>query len=133
MTTEPTRAGLGEEGFSLIEVVVAMVILAVGLLALEALGIGAARSINTANRQSELAVAATGALEARIREVRANPSGVATSQGCGTDAVSGFYVCSGVTVIVGESMARVTATAQRTPDDDETFQVGSYVFHPDIP
>ena len=46
------------DGFTLIEVVVAMVILALGLLGLEALGIGAARSIATADRQSGYATIA---------------------------------------------------------------------------
>lgn len=62
MVTEP-RAGLGEEGFTLIEVLVAMLILAFGLLGLEALGIGAARSVAMADRQSEFAIIASTSLE----------------------------------------------------------------------
>jgi prepilin-type N-terminal cleavage/methylation domain-containing protein len=46
------RAG-GREGFTLVEVLVAMVILAIGLLALESLAIGAARQIAAANRTTE--------------------------------------------------------------------------------
>ena len=47
--TAPARA---DAGFTLIEVLIAMVILAVGLLAVEALGIGAARSVQRARVQS---------------------------------------------------------------------------------
>jgi prepilin-type N-terminal cleavage/methylation domain-containing protein len=44
---------LNREGFTLIEVLAAMIILAVGLLALESMAIGAARRIAAANRHTE--------------------------------------------------------------------------------
>lgn len=132
MATE--RAPLrGEEGFTLIEVVVAMVILAVGLLALEALGIGAARSVNTANRQSELAVVATGALEETIRQVKSNPGAAAsTGELCGADADTGYFICTEVALVAAD-VARVMARVQRAEGDDLPFQLSSYVFHPDLP
>jgi prepilin-type N-terminal cleavage/methylation domain-containing protein len=50
-------------GFTLIEVLVAMVVLAVGLLALESMAIGASRSIATANRMTEYTLIASQQLE----------------------------------------------------------------------
>lgn len=60
----------GTAGFTLIEVLVAMVILALGLLGLEALGIGAARSIALAERQSGFAVIAADSLESAMHQLR---------------------------------------------------------------
>lgn len=68
MISETRR--LDAEGFTLIEVMVAMVILAVGLLGLEALGIGAARAIALADRQSGYATLASDSLEAAMHQVR---------------------------------------------------------------
>lgn len=66
--TEP-RLRRGREGFTLVEVLVAMVILAVGLLALEAMGIGAARMVARADRESELTALASDRLERVLNEV----------------------------------------------------------------
>ncbi|HEX8347523.1 MAG TPA: prepilin-type N-terminal cleavage/methylation domain-containing protein [Actinoplanes sp.] len=60
-----------DAGFSLIEVLVAMVILAVGLLAIEAMAIGAARQIASANHTTEYTLLASEQLETQIRRVRA--------------------------------------------------------------
>lgn len=66
--TEP-RPRRGREGFTLVEVLVAMVILAVGLLALEAMGIGAARMVARADRESELTALAADRLERVLNQV----------------------------------------------------------------
>ena len=60
----------GREGFTLVEVLVAMVILAVGLLALEAMGIGAARAVARADVQSEYTALATQRMEETLMRVR---------------------------------------------------------------
>ena len=65
-------------GFTLVEVLIAMVVLAVGLLALEALAIGASRSIATANRMTEYTLIASQQLETTQERVRA---GVPTASG----------------------------------------------------
>lgn len=127
------RAALGRQGFTLVEVLAAMVILAIGLLALEALGIGAARSVNTANRQSELAVVATGALEETIRQVKSDPAAAGnTGEVCGVDADSGYFVCTEIALVAAD-MARVVARAQKAEGDDLPFQISSYVFDPLLP
>ncbi|HEX7240055.1 MAG TPA: prepilin-type N-terminal cleavage/methylation domain-containing protein [Longimicrobiaceae bacterium] len=73
MTTEsPPRRGDG--GFTLIEVLFAMVILAVGLLAMEALGISATRLVHRSERQSAFAVAASDTLERIMGRIRAAPN-----------------------------------------------------------
>ena len=72
MKTEPTgpRRRDARGGFTLIEVLIALVILSVGLLGLEALGIGAARMVNLAQRQSEWAALGTQYLEAALADIR---------------------------------------------------------------
>jgi hypothetical protein len=55
-----------------------MVILAVGLLALEALGIGAARSIALAERQSGYATIASDSLESALHQLRSTPATIPT-------------------------------------------------------
>lgn len=52
-TTERSGPPDGRGGFTLIEVLVAMIILAVGLLALEGLAIGAARHVAVANQMTQ--------------------------------------------------------------------------------
>lgn len=71
MTTDSSPRH-GREGFTLIEVLVAMLILAVGLLGLEALGIGAARAVNRAQKQSAFAVLASDTLERTLSRIRQN-------------------------------------------------------------
>lgn len=60
----------GQDGFTLIEVLIAMVILAVGLLGLEALGIGAAKMVGRAERQGDYITAATTRLETTMAQLR---------------------------------------------------------------
>lgn len=64
------RPRWGGGGFTLIEVLVALVILSVGLLALESLGIVSARSISRAERQSRQTLLAIRTLEQSVDEVR---------------------------------------------------------------
>ncbi len=61
-----TTCPRGRDGFTMIEVMIAMVILAVGLLGLEALGIRAARSVAMANQNSRAAETATQYLESAM-------------------------------------------------------------------
>jgi type IV pilus assembly protein PilV len=73
-------AGRDRGGFTLIEVLIAMVILAVGLLALESLAIGASRSIATANRMTEYTLIASQELETTLERARSGLNPVSTQQ-----------------------------------------------------
>jgi prepilin-type N-terminal cleavage/methylation domain-containing protein len=86
MSSDPA-ARRGREGFTLVEVLVAMVILAIGLLALEAMGIGAARAVARADVQSEYTAMATARVEetlVRIRQGQQLNQGVVPLAGGGT-------------------------------------------------
>lgn len=64
------RRRRGRAGFTLIEVLVAMVVLAIGLLALEAMGVGAARAVARAGESSEYTALATDRLERALNTAR---------------------------------------------------------------
>ena len=140
MTSEPKVRLEWEEGFTLIEVLVAMVILAIGLLALEALGIGAARSLAQAEDTNELVAAATSAMERGQAELRREllvGGAVSTGESCDTDD-SGQYTCTDVqtrstlsTLSMGS--ARITVTVSTDEESDDSFTVTSYVFDPELP
>jgi type IV pilus assembly protein PilV len=66
----PARA---DAGFTLIEVLIAMVILAIGLLAVEALGIGAARTVQRARVQSAYTALATDEMEQVMATIDSDP------------------------------------------------------------
>jgi type IV pilus modification protein PilV len=87
------RVSPAQAGFSLIEVLIAMVILAVGLLAVEALGIGAARSVQRARVQSAYSALATDELERTMAAITQSPTGTLADKdstvGSGSGALSG--------------------------------------------
>ena len=60
------------DGFTMLEVLIAMLILSVGLLGLTALGATSARMVARAERQAEYSAAATALMERAAREVRRN-------------------------------------------------------------
>ncbi len=74
------RAPRGNEGFTLIEVMIAMVILAVGLLSLEALGIGAARVVTLSEKQGRYATLAASTMESMRNEIRNAPAALPIDQ-----------------------------------------------------
>jgi prepilin-type N-terminal cleavage/methylation domain-containing protein len=133
---------LGEEGFTLIEVLAAMVILAVGLLALEALGIGAARTLALAESGNELVAAGTTAMENAQQRVRRElsappPSAVTTGESCEPQPPS-LTVCTDVQTraslgAIPSKNARVTVTVTTTRTGTVPFSITSYVFDPALP
>jgi prepilin-type N-terminal cleavage/methylation domain-containing protein len=78
---DPRR--LSREGFTLVEVLAAMMILAVGLLALEAMAIGAARRIAAANLHTEYTMTAGEEVEralTAIRQMHPNPTALSNQR-----------------------------------------------------
>lgn len=73
-------------GFTLVEVLIAMLILAVGLLGLEAMAIGASRTIATANQMTEYTLIASQQLETVLAQARSgqNPGPSVTALANGT-------------------------------------------------
>jgi type IV pilus modification protein PilV len=67
-------AARGDAGFSLIEVLIAMIILSVGLLALETLGIGAARTVHRAQVQTTYAATASDLMERTLVRIDQAPN-----------------------------------------------------------
>ncbi len=69
MTIKRGRLG-SEQGFTLIEVLIALVILAIGILGLEALGIYAVRAVAQADRNSRSAATAALYVEDALQQIR---------------------------------------------------------------
>lgn len=117
--TEPRRRRrLGREGFTLAEVLVAMVILAVGLLALEAMGIGAARMVARADREGELTELATDRLERALNQVDMGtiPSGA-------TETVGGNALATTVATQAMGTRTLVTVTVSATPPANQSWHL----------
>jgi prepilin-type N-terminal cleavage/methylation domain-containing protein len=121
----------GREGFTLVEVLAAMIILAIGLMGLQSLGIYAARSVTLAQRQSEYALVATRHLEAAVDSIdRSVISGCGVREwpaGINTDVVR--------RVVAGGAGQRVVTVAV-VPDAEsaavrpQLYQLETYVFVP---
>jgi prepilin-type N-terminal cleavage/methylation domain-containing protein len=125
VTSEVIRA---RDGFSLIEVLAAMVVLAVGLLALEALGIRAAHSIAMADRQSGYTTIASDSLESAVHQLR---SGVVPTQFCHNDLPFGDHL-SRVVDVSNPQLAQVTVRAIPNPDSynapSSQFEISSSLY-----
>lgn len=137
MTSERQRPA-AEAGFTLIEVLVAMLVLAVGLLGLEALAIGAARSIAQADRQSEFTLAASRAMEDRILEIRRTAPAVSTAESCRPDEALRYQICSRVETraelpALPERTARVTVSVREGGEGTVRFNLVSHVFDSRLP
>ena len=120
MATE-TAAPRPDAGFSLIEVLIAMIILSVGLLALEALGIGAARSVRRAQVQSNYATTAQGLLEQTLVTISQAPTTPITAlsyTGTSGERVSRtatFVSIPGTTRTGGGTLSNWTVTVRVLP------------------
>lgn len=104
------------EGFTLIEVLIAMVILAVGLLALESMGIGAARLVARADRQGEYTVMAMADLEAAVNQFRTtgNVAGAVRDEGPAT-VTRVVTPLAGATTTGGIAVSGVLVTVTVSP------------------
>lgn len=106
--TEPRRGR--RAGFTLIEVLVAMVILAIGLLALEAMGMGAARAVARAGKSSEYTALATDRLERALNTARQG-----TAPAPADVTVDGARVQTTVGTAVSGTRTLYTVTVTVTP------------------
>ena len=127
MTSERLRA---DDGFTLVEVLVAMVILAVGLLGLEALGIGASRMLVRAEKESRVSTLAATYLEDGRQDVRVDAS---PRSSCEVQEDTEDEVCVAISTIAGApNTRRVTVTVRpaqgAVPID--SFVVSSTVYDP---
>ncbi len=126
-TVTTDRVAGSKGGFTLIEVVVAMVILALGLLGLEALGIGAAKSIARADRQSGYATLATDSLESALHQLRRDQVPV---QFCQTDLRFGDRMSREVDLSEAQ-LAKVTIRVIPNPDSPNApnvFELASSLY-----
>jgi type IV pilus modification protein PilV len=97
VATEPTPRA--DAGFSLIEVLIAMIILSVGLLALESLGIGAARTVRRAEVQSTYTATAQDLLEkTMVRITRAPTTAIADTSYTGSSGERVWRTASAVSI-----------------------------------
>ncbi len=127
---EPERGRSGSNGgFTLVEVLVAMVILAIGLMGLQALGIGAARALALADRRSGYATLASDSLASALLQLR---RGEVPSQFCVSGPRDGERV--GRTVDFSDaSLASVSVTVEADSDSAsgaESFTIRSSLFLP---
>jgi prepilin-type N-terminal cleavage/methylation domain-containing protein len=106
----PTEAAArrSEGGFSLVEVMMALVILAVGLLALESLGVSAARLVAASQRHNAFVSSASAVLERAVAQAR---TGVTVDTA--TQSVSGgtVKVYSTTTTAGGRTLTQLQARA----------------------
>ncbi len=116
MHSESSRAD-STAGFTLIEVLIAMVILSVGLLGVEALGIGAARAVAFSAIRTEHAIQASGSLEIALDSLGAGdtPASLCTELSQG-DRLSRLVDTS------DPSLAQVTVTILPGADRSITTQ-----------
>lgn len=114
VNTEESARRLPEGGFTLIEVLIAMVILAVGLLGLEALGIGAARAVVRADQRTEYTSIATAYLESSMQQIRNGAAAPATGQAVVTPISGGPGA--------GEPLT-ITRTVVQVPNTTRAYQV----------
>ncbi|HST59815.1 MAG TPA: prepilin-type N-terminal cleavage/methylation domain-containing protein [Longimicrobium sp.] len=112
MTDERTRVR-NRGGFTLIEVLVAMVILAIGLLALEALAVGSARMVVRADRESQYSALATERLEGVLQRIDLGQNPASGE----TDEDDGATVATVVTrdVVGARNVFTVTVTVTPPP------------------
>jgi type IV pilus modification protein PilV len=129
--TEEQQARREPNGFTLIEVLVAMIILAVGLLGLEALAIGAARSVAHAQQRTVMAAAATQEMEDRMQALRNNPGAVANATECRTENEDTIEICTTISAAgLPAGSRRVTVAVERQVGEPLPYSISSYVFAP---
>jgi type II secretory pathway component PulJ len=126
---KPPFAGLASRaGATLVEVVVAMVLLAVGLLALQAMGMAALHSVGVAERNSRAVAMASRYLEEALEQLRQDrlPAPFACTLASGDEIAR-------VVVEVGDPQlveVRVQVTPETRGATPQPYTVSAYVFSP---
>ena len=110
--TRPTDPGRGSAGFTLIEVLIAMVILSVGLLALEGLAVGAARTTASSARRSRYAEVATDNMERTLSSLREGQGAASSSFTLNDNSGAGAATVS-ITVTDGGTLAAPSPANRR--------------------
>lgn len=121
-------------GFTLIEVLIAMVILAVGLLGLEALGVVAVRSLGFAERNSRASVTAARYVEEALEQVRRNerPASFTCTLASGDRIQRAItYTPPANATAVARVSISVTVTPRPTSSTPIPVTVSSYAYSPD--
>lgn len=125
--------GRNRAGFTMIEVLVALIILAIGLLGLEALGIVAVRSVGIANRNSRSAAVATRYLEDALQQIQQD---TARPQSCTGKLLPNGDVVTRTVFIANTasepSRVVVTVTPEARGTTQRPYTVSGYVYFPDI-
>ena len=123
----------GQQGFTLIEVLIALVILAVGMLALEALGIYAVRAVGQADRNSRAAAVATLYLEDALQQIRTGR----VPGSCTNKVLPGGDVVSRSVVVGTSSRTPSTVSVTVTPASrgkvEQPYTITGYGYTPTIP
>ncbi len=128
MSTE-TRGPRGERGFTLIEVLIAMVLLGIALMAVVPLGVIATRQVGLGERNSRSAATATLFLEDALQIIRRDslPRGCAITRPNG-DQVTRQVIRSSPSV----AEVRVTVTPERRGMTLRSYTIRSYGFSPTL-
>lgn len=125
LVTSNLKRRRGDEGFTLVEVLMAMVLLAVGLLGLEALGLSAVRMIGQAEKNSRAAATATLSMEDALLSLR---NGTVPAQFCTTTA-EGDQLSRAIDLTTA---TRPQVTVLVTPvGTNLPYRLTSYTFSPD--
>jgi prepilin-type N-terminal cleavage/methylation domain-containing protein len=124
-----TRGPRGERGFTLIEVLIAMVLLGIALMAIVPLGVISARQVGLADRNSRSAATATRYLEDGLQQIRQNrrPSP------CDLTLANGDKVVRQVAISASAGAAStviVIVTPKPTTGPERADTIRSYAFSP---
>lgn len=116
------------QGFTLIEVLIAMVILAVGLLGLSSLGVTAVRSVGLGERNTRASAVANEYLEDALEQLRRDD---VPDQFCDT-LPNGDIVSRQIAFSSSNHLARVTVTVTPEPRGSapNPFSATSHTFSP---